>query len=1221
VYLRSIRLRGFKSFAKKTELLFEPGVAVVIGPNGSGKSNLSDAVMWALGEQSPTTMRGTSMQDVIFAGSDGRRAGGGAEVELTFDNSDGALPLPTKEVSVMRRVLRDGQSEYRVNHAVCRLTDVVELMSGVGLGKELHSIIGQGRVESFLASKPADRRALVEEAAGLGRYKRRRERALIKLRETQRNLERALDMERDVGSLLVPLRRQATAAEQLRAAERDRDEARGRVLAGEMGELDARLSALAKELGGLAAEREGMEAELVGLAQQRASEEDDYERALRERERRAQRALRLRTLTSRIEGCARLTEQRALLFDEVTRAGVGERDRLLADLKASPAAADDAWPAERDRLQAALKQAEAAHAATAERLGAARRALAERRAEAARLAAEREASQVRSARLSERTAALQADLNGLGRRMADLATEMETAGSAAEQSAAAQSAAEAALQAAASSVDEAAEAERDRAGELAAAEAARRELAGERAGAEAQAAHLSAAVAALQEVDEETATVAARFPGATGLAAALRCDEGYELALGAALAQHAGGMAVTAEADGWSLFEALREAGVRVARLLLPRAGAADGAEPVRVGGGDVLADHVSGAQGRVRSLLAATVVVDDLHSVSLDFDGLAVTRDGAYFRPADGALGLAAGVPAAVLLERRARLTALGRRATALRAEVAAAEQMCASARTAAEAAAARRTQCRREESAAESAVAAARRQSASTTTVLRDITATAEQAERQQRTLQAEVTAAADELRELEGRSAASLAGAEAVAGPLAEAEAVAMAAEQEHESSLASLARARVEQEERTAAAERGAREREAAAERARQGRERLAVLEQRLRAAPAAGEAARTLQESLTGLLDQARRLTQRLEADAGEASLPDRAGMRRLAEREAELHRAADGVAERRAAAQVEIARLDERRTEAAAAFEQVAALLEIAHFAPPADAAEAEELRRAVERAEKRMERIGPVNPLAEAECEELGERASFLREQRKDLQRSLSELGDLINELTARVDAGFTQTFAVVQEHFADMIATLFPGGQGSLTLVAGEDGEEAGVSMQVKPGRKIGKRLSMLSGGERSVAAIAFLMSLMLAHPSPFYILDEIEAALDDVNIGRFVGLLREYRDRTQFIIITHQKRTMEAADILYGVTMGADAASRVVSARMAEEEIDRQADRSGLRGRNAGADAAADATGVSGASVHPDASVGPDAVARFDDSAGPEANAQPEPEAGGD
>ena len=234
MYLKALRLKGFKSFPKQTELLFEPGVGVIIGPNGSGKSNLADAVIWALGEQSPSTVRGSSMQDVIFAGSDGRRASGAAEVELTFDNADGALPLPTPEVSVMRRVARDGSSQYSINQSTCRLTDIIELLAQVGLGKELHSIIGQGKVESFLAGKPEDRRSQIEEAAGLGAYKRRRERAELKLREVRRNLERALLLEREVGSQLTPLRRQATAAEQLRTVESEIAETRGRLLTGDL---------------------------------------------------------------------------------------------------------------------------------------------------------------------------------------------------------------------------------------------------------------------------------------------------------------------------------------------------------------------------------------------------------------------------------------------------------------------------------------------------------------------------------------------------------------------------------------------------------------------------------------------------------------------------------------------------------------------------------------------------------------------------------------------------------------------------------------------------------------------------------------------------------------------------------------------------------------------------------------------------------------------------
>jgi len=300
----------------------------------------------------------------------------------------------------------------------------------------------------------------------------------------------------------------------------------------------------------------------------------------------------------------------------------------------------------------------------------------------------------------------------------------------------------------------------------------------------------------------------------------------------------------------------------------------------------------------------------------------------------------------------------------------------------------------------------------------------------------------------------------------------------------------------------------------------------------------------------------------LDEESGEEGPPERSGLQALAAREAELRHALDAAAERRTEMQVAIARLDDRRGELAAQLDAVSEALEQAAFPPPESDAEAAELRQSLERLERRRERIGPVNPLAEAECSQLGERAAFLREQRRDLDGSLEELEELIAELTARIDAEFAETFAAVQEQFAHMVEVLFPGGRGRLLLQepASED-ESGGVAVEVKPARKLGKKLQLLSGGERALVAIAFLMALVLARPCPFYILDEIEAALDDVNIGRLVQLLRDYRERTQFIIITHQKRTMEAADVLYGVTMGPDGGSAVVSARMAEEEIERE------------------------------------------------------------
>ena len=351
MYLKALRLKGFKSFPKQTELLFEPGVGVIIGPNGSGKSNLADAVIWALGEQSPTTIRGSSMQDVIFAGSDGRRASGSAEVELTFDNGDGALPLPTPEVSVMRRVARDGSSQYSINQSTCRLTDVVELLAQVGLGKELHSIIGQGKVESFLAGKPEDRRSQIEEAAGLGAYKRRRERAELKLREVRRNLERALLLEREVGSQLAPLRRQATAAEQMRTVESEIAETRGRLLTGDVLALDADLEARRDELAAVEAERAAHEGGLARVAAARAREEENFASKLAERERSARRLLRARVLDGRLESVRRLAEQRRHLLDEVERAATAERERLVAELAGRPEERDDeTWPQEESRL-------------------------------------------------------------------------------------------------------------------------------------------------------------------------------------------------------------------------------------------------------------------------------------------------------------------------------------------------------------------------------------------------------------------------------------------------------------------------------------------------------------------------------------------------------------------------------------------------------------------------------------------------------------------------------------------------------------------------------------------------------------------------------------------------------------------------------------------------------------------------------------------------------
>ncbi len=761
MYLKRLRLRGFKSFPRQTELVFEPGVGVVIGPNGSGKSNLSDAVVWALGEQSASSLRGSSMQDVIFAGSDGRRASAQAEVELTFDNADGALPLPAGEVGIMRRVTRDGSSQYFINQSVCRLTDVVELMAGVGLGKELHSIIGQGRVESFLAGKPEDRRSQIEEAAGLGTYKRRRERAELKLREVRRNLERAELLEREVGAQLGPLRRQATAAEQLRAAESEMAGLRGRLLAGELAAVEADLRARRGELADLEAERARCDEALEGLAGERAREEERFARRLAERERRARRLLRVRVLDGRLEAAERLAAQRLRLLEEVERNGGAERERLLAELAGSPESSPDRPDAGavETRLAAELEAAEASHAEVVGRLEGARAAVSERRAESTRLAVEREGALARAARLARRREALASEEARVTRQLEALQTE-------AGERRAAQEAAASGERRARATLEEAAAGARAAGAEAAAAakacedrEEAFTAAASERRGLETQLSHVEATLRELEEVADDVLEVAAAYPGTVALTGVVACEPGYERALGAALAQLSGALAVPGGVDRWSLLGALKSAGIGLVRLIVP---AGRRRPPTGFPGAAPLLDKVTlGDRSELADALAEVVIVDDLRAVPDTFEGLAVTRDGEFYRPAAGQLGLAGGLPAASLLERRAALAGLRDRLDAVRAREVREEAALAKARVSRDAGAETRAAAERAEREARIAAETAERELATLRARLRDIDETVARATRAAESMAAEAAEAEAE------REAAEKAAAEALAG----------------------------------------------------------------------------------------------------------------------------------------------------------------------------------------------------------------------------------------------------------------------------------------------------------------------------------------------------------------------------------------------------------------------------------------------------------------------
>ena len=907
VHLRAVKLRGFKSFPDPVEIRLEPGVAVVVGPNGSGKSNIADALVWAAGSLSPSELRAEKPDDVVFAGSATRPHASFCEVELVFDNEDGRLSeLPFAEVSIVRRLHRGGEGQYLVNRTPVRRLDLVELLADVGLGAGMGSIIGQGRVEEILASRPQERRALVEDAAGLGRFKRRRHRAELKLARVQAQAERARDVEAEVAKRLRPLALQATAAER---AER---------LAGELAAIEARLALL---------DTAALEDRLAQAGRRRAEAAGERAHA-----------------QSRLEG---LLAERDRAEEELADAA-GRREAVTAALYRLRSA--------RERLQLRIESAEA---------------------ERARLRADVAAAQP-----------LRPDAGPAPEELERLADE-----------------AQAAARTAAS--------ERDALGERAA--LARERLAAlERALAEREG--LPPAARALADAGERLAL------------SLLEVDSGYERAVAAALAWRGAAVLAEAPARALELVERTRAGGLGTLAVLVPGPRPLDGDPQSPVPGAERLAARVRARPGGepVAALFADAWVVSPADVLRAE-RGLVVTREGLAYDPVRGELRFAGETAEAVLLELEARRRALEAEAEELgvRAEAAA--------------------------TAARDAEAAAR-------------AATAR-------------LAALPPGRRRGRADAARLSG-------------------------LASLA-------ERVAAA--------------------------LMWAAETAERWEGPLQE----------------EVDAGSARAGELAAeLRRLAAAEAELRRAHSEAGERVAAAEVELARLEGEAAAARRRFEEAGA--------EPADGDDRDALLARLERLERRREALGRVNPLAREEYEREKERLVELSEQRADLERSLGELEALRAELTETVERRFAETFAAVREHFADVAATLFPGGEGRLALTASEEeGEDAGIEVELRPAGKRITRLSLLSGGEKALGAIAFLFALFLARPTPFYLLDEVEAALDDANIGRFVALLRRYSERAQFIVVTHQKRTMEAADILYGVTMAADGVSQVVSRRLPREQ----------------------------------------------------------------
>lgn len=1162
MYLKQLTVRGFKSFASATTFRFEPGVTAVVGPNGSGKSNVVDALAWVMGEQGAKNLRGGKMDDVIFAGTSSRAPLGRAQVTLTIDNSDGLLPIEYSEVTISRTLFRSGGSEYSINDRPCRLLDIQELLSDSGLGREMHVIVGQGQLDRVLHATAEDRRGLIEEAAGVLKHRRRREKAYRKLQSTDANLARLADLTGEVARSLKPLERQARVARRARDIQSDLKDAEARLAA------DSLASAAADEAGTLAerdaakADAERLAAEIEAFEAEAPGVGREFSEAQRRLEAARSRLGAARRAVERLGVLAELAASRGEALSDAQNTGEAEREarRIAGQLAEAEQDEQDA-AAEAERLRADATAAQAASQA-------AERALREADAVVAQL--QREQAAAREELLRVRGAA-----EAVTGRVQAARSELERAQALADDAAAAENAAHRALAdldsgeegeadapdpAAAQRTVTASQAARVKAEKaLAEARSSARGAESAAAGLDARASTLAATLEAMQPGGQSAAPERAR-PFAEGLVA----DPAWTQAVGALLGAAASlPVAARGETDASMVFEDAA-----------PRASASKPSPSG--GGGDVRAALEVARHERhpsvLEALLADTAVAagraealealeadPGLRAVALE-DGLVVTAGGQW-RPLEGqgnAVDLAAQLAEVerkrdAAAEESQRLAAEVERAEA---EVSARREEEQAARAAASEAQTRHAVRSAAKDSAKKNAAQARERSEKlhaaaeqSAARLTELLASQEEAERRVELLE-EVRAGETEEDGLEparraahdARDAAGDAQRAATDAALA-----ARSAEERHRAlrHRAGELRSGLERSQKAARAQ-------AAAERRRRIlRARAERVEELASGAVAAAEAERD--DAHGEHEDSAERFREAQRAH-DEHQRQGRARREEHSQRAAAL-----------ATAEAHLVHQSARREELERnALEHHGLSPEelLRSYGPEVPLEDGTAFDRAeqsarLRQAQKDMQALGKVNPLALEEFAALEQRHSYLAGQLADLRGSRADLLKIIQDVDETIERVFASAFEDTAREFVDVFGRLFPGGEGSLVLTEPDDLLSSGLEVNARPAGKKVKRLSLLSGGERSLTAIALLVAIFKARPSPFYVMDEVEAALDDANLGRLIGLFRELRDSSQLIIVTHQKRTMEVADALYGVSMRGDGVSLVVSQRMAREE----------------------------------------------------------------
>jgi chromosome segregation protein len=1237
VYLKTLTLRGFKSFASATTLRFEPGITCVVGPNGSGKSNVVDAFSWVMGQQGVKPLRGGKMDDVVFAGTAGRPALGRAEVTLTIDNSDGALPIDYAEVTISRLLFRTGQSEYAINGSQCRLLDVQELLSDTGLGREMHVIVGQGHLDDILNAGPEARRALIEEAAGVLKHRRRKEKALRKLDAMQANMTRLVDLTTELGRQLKPLGRQAQLARKAAVIQADLRDARLRLLADDYVTLSAELATDEADEAAAAALRAGLESVLTAARSREAELESAAQQHAPRLAQAAETYFALGGLAERLRAVADLATERHAHLSAPPEPGRPGRDpdeleREAATLRETEGALGERLGSAREHLAAAVATRTAAESALAEterkiaadarhaaeraellarlrgQAGAARSRLAAAQEEAGRLASGLSAARARAEQAQQQYGELQDHYGGRDEDRAELTGANERAAAAVKEASAS----------------------------VARLRKAEHQISDARAGLRARAAALEEAVRRGADASVVLLADGGAYPGVLGpLAELLTIADGAFEAIAAALGGSAGAVAVRDLDAAADILGVLRERKAGRAELVIAGPDSPGTGAP---GWPPAWAGHDEGDNGQppvmpaidlvkapgelaavIERLLAGVLVVPDLATglelVRTDPSVAVVTTDGDLLG-SHWARGGSADGQSLLGLQAAAQQAAAELAETELAAQRA--ERELADAVDEEEHARQRLAQTQAEMQEADAAAAeisgrlgslagaakAARDEAGRLVAAIAAADRTAEKSRAQLAEIEARTAAesgddgpGADGTGELDGsdgvldngygrpgghgeqagRGAGAQEGAEAAAAgqsgtplsaaarqALADSAAAARSNEMDDRLEVRTVEeRLRAISGRADALASAAQAERRAAARATERARRRAEYASVAAAVAAGARVTLTAIERSLL-LAESEREQAQQAHEGRDEELKAVRTAIREASGQLDQVVTTAHGAEVSRAGRRL---RLEQVQARAAEEFAVEADAL-LAEYGPevavpdpdpdrPAVPYDREIQQRRADTAQRQLDQLGRVNPLALEEFAALEERHAFLVTQMEDLRKTRRDLLTVVKEVDDRVQQVFADAFADTAREFENIFGRLFPGGEGKLILTEPDDMLATGIDFEARPPGKRVKRLSLLSGGERSLTAIAFLVAIFKARPSPFYVMDEVEAALDDTNVQRLLDIFDELRSSSQLIIITHQKRTMEVADSLYGVSMRSDGVSAVISQRLRERE----------------------------------------------------------------